>query len=293
MSIPLFHRQNGETDHRAMVLIHGVTDSHEAWEPIVMHLRPHHHVIRLDLRGHYRSPLPKRSPIRTITSDEYRLSDYSNDVISLLDRLGLRKAILVGHSLGGLVAQEVAVRRPDLTGGLVLVASTSNATNSDSLRNLFDQVVCRRVQEVATKHRLEFPAGVLDLSMQELDPELGDWVRQVWCHDSRVHPSWCARSAEIIGALKLQTWIGALKGLLESNITTRVSDIQIPMRILHGSDDEVFPPGTHLPIMSVALARSSPAVRVYADCGHNLPWHAPRLLAEDLTAFYEELGRIK
>jgi 3-oxoadipate enol-lactonase len=101
------------------VLLHpGFADS-RIWEPQWPLYREQFRVIRCDLPGFGRSPI-RSLPVR-----------YALEVAALLDRLGIEQAALVGCSLGGRVALELAVARPDLVRALVLVgAATSEALAS-------------------------------------------------------------------------------------------------------------------------------------------------------------------
>lgn len=86
-----------------VVLIHGVGMNADVWRPQVRVLAAHHDVISMDMPGHGESTLPP---------DPARLEDYGEAVVGLLDALGIQRAALVGHSMGALVAMQVALRHP-------------------------------------------------------------------------------------------------------------------------------------------------------------------------------------
>jgi pimeloyl-ACP methyl ester carboxylesterase len=98
----------------AVVLIHGIGDSSATWESVIPALARHHLVIAPDLLGHGRSDKPRA---------DYSVAAYANGVRDLLGVLGIRRATLVGHSLGGGVAMQFAYQFPDRTERLVLVGS--------------------------------------------------------------------------------------------------------------------------------------------------------------------------
>lgn len=107
----LYHETSG--DGKPVVLLHpGFADS-RIWDPQWRRYTQRFRVIRCDLRGFGRSP-PGEMPIT-----------YAADVAALLDGLRIRDAALIGCSLGGRVALELAVARPDLVGALVLVGATT------------------------------------------------------------------------------------------------------------------------------------------------------------------------
>ncbi|MBS7537999.1 alpha/beta fold hydrolase [Ancylobacter lacus] len=93
-----------------VILVHGVGMALEAWEPQVAVLAANHEVIALDMPGHGGSSLPPA---------DARLSDYSAQVVGLMDALGLSQAVVIGHSMGALVALDVALAHPGRVCGVV------------------------------------------------------------------------------------------------------------------------------------------------------------------------------
>lgn len=87
-----------------LLLIHGVGMNAAIWQPQIDLLKSRYDVIAIDMLGHGVSPLPP---------EQAALSDYAGQVIGLLDHLGLERVSIVGHSMGALVAQEVALAAPE------------------------------------------------------------------------------------------------------------------------------------------------------------------------------------
>jgi len=105
--------QDGPCDAPALLLIHGSASSTRSWDPLVLTLAKSHRVIRIDLLGHGRSA---KSAV-----GGYEIPDQGRRVGVALDRLGVKHAIVVGHSSGGAVATALAEQRPDLVTALVLI----------------------------------------------------------------------------------------------------------------------------------------------------------------------------
>ena len=91
------------------VFIHGLACDHTAWAPQFADLSRDHRCLSVDLRG--RGDSTAKGP--------YGVIQQAEDVAAILDALGVRPAIIVGHSLGGLVALELNRRRPELVLGAV------------------------------------------------------------------------------------------------------------------------------------------------------------------------------
>lgn len=108
--VRLAYRLSGPVDAPPLVLLHGLGAGAADWDAIVPAVARRHHVHALDLRGHGDSDWP----------GDYSLELMRDDVLGLLDALGLERVDLVGHSLGGVVAYLVAAERPGSVGRLVL-----------------------------------------------------------------------------------------------------------------------------------------------------------------------------
>ena len=85
-----------------IVLVHGITDRRDDWRPIVDRLSATHRCVTLDLRGHGESG----------DADDYSALAMATDVVAVVDALALDRPMLIGHSLGAMVATAAALRAP-------------------------------------------------------------------------------------------------------------------------------------------------------------------------------------
>jgi pimeloyl-ACP methyl ester carboxylesterase len=113
----LFLYDTGQTDaapqrSSPMLLIHGLGDEADAWRYTLPPLAADRRVIAPDLPGFGRSDKPKRA---------YTLSFYQETLFKLLDALEIDRVILVGHSLGGIIAHGMALARPQRVERLILL----------------------------------------------------------------------------------------------------------------------------------------------------------------------------
>src|SRR5918999_335642 len=97
-----------------IVLIHGITGSSDTWEEVIEELAEDHTVVVPDLLGHGESAKPR---------GDYSLGAYASGIRDLLAALGHDRATVVGHSLGGGVAMQMAYQFPERVERLVLVSS--------------------------------------------------------------------------------------------------------------------------------------------------------------------------
>ena len=106
------YRRAGEGS--AVVLLHGIGSNSLTWEPVAAALAERHDVIAPDFLGHGASAKPR---------GDYSLGAFASGVRDLLQMLGVERATIVGHSLGGGVAMQLAYQHPELCERLVLVSS--------------------------------------------------------------------------------------------------------------------------------------------------------------------------
>jgi len=97
-----------------LVLIHGITSSSASWEPVLPALADHFEVLAPDLLGHGQSDKP---------AGDYSLGSHACLVRDLMLTLGYESGTIVGHSLGGGIAMQLAYQFPELIDRLVLVSS--------------------------------------------------------------------------------------------------------------------------------------------------------------------------
>ena len=110
----------------AMVLLHGFLENQTMWQDLVPELSQKYRVITIDLLGHGESGC---------VGYLHSMEDNAEAVHSVLSKLRIRKAIFVGHSMGGYVALAVAELYPTGVKGLVLMNSTSKADSEERKAN--------------------------------------------------------------------------------------------------------------------------------------------------------------
>ncbi|MEV4416036.1 alpha/beta hydrolase [Catellatospora sp. NPDC049609] len=98
-------------DEPGLLLLHGFSDSGACWQPVLPGLTAHAGAVTLDARGHGSSGLPDE-PTGTAAN--------AADAALVLDELGGRPMVVIGHSMGALAAAALAAARPDLVRALVL-----------------------------------------------------------------------------------------------------------------------------------------------------------------------------
>ncbi|WP_317056882.1 alpha/beta fold hydrolase [Roseovarius rhodophyticola] len=138
-SVALNYRDEGEG--APVLFVHGVGADLESWDGVLRNLCPGRRYLRYDQRGHGQS---RRTP------GPYTLQDLSGDAVALLDHLGVECVSVVGFSLGGLVAQAIALDHPERVQCLTLISTVAGRTPQEQIRvNERAETLAR---EGATRH---------------------------------------------------------------------------------------------------------------------------------------------
>ncbi|MDR2850246.1 MAG: alpha/beta fold hydrolase [Verrucomicrobiota bacterium] len=140
---------NAESEGRgdAVVILHGLMGSCENWRGARAALARHHRVVCLDLPNHGRSPQAARFDLRTM----------GDDVAETLDALSVGAAVVVGHSLGGKVAMQMASDHADRLRGLAVVDISPRAIPPV---HLFVLRACGQLDLAAAARRSELDAAL-------------------------------------------------------------------------------------------------------------------------------------
>jgi pimeloyl-ACP methyl ester carboxylesterase len=111
--IALAHTESG-SGTPPLVFVHGWTCDHTFFAPQVAHFSRSHRVVVVDLRGHGASDAPRQ---------DYTVVGFADDLAWQCAQLGIARPVIVGHSMGGTIALEIAARYPELAAAIVLIDS--------------------------------------------------------------------------------------------------------------------------------------------------------------------------
>ncbi|MBN9218438.1 MAG: alpha/beta hydrolase [Mesorhizobium sp.] len=240
----------------ALLLVHGFTDTSRSFSLLAPHLTGRR-LIMPDLRGHGAS----------YDGGRYAVADFADDIAGLIHRLRLDRPILVGHSLGGMVAISLAARRPDLIGGLVVLASTLNPGFMPG-------------------HPLLAAIEALHDPISPADPLFAWWHA---CQHA-VPLAFLAELANDASAMPARRWRAILEEICRTDLNGLAQAVQARTLIVAGASDPLFD-GRHQQVLSSALPH---AHLVQAQgCGHNPHWEAPAFVARAITDAFGLAGPVE
>jgi pimeloyl-ACP methyl ester carboxylesterase len=251
--IRLKYVEMGQPQGPPLVLVHGMTDNSRSWSLIAPALAADFRLIIPDLRGHGDSDKPD---LRM-----YPISSYADDLASLMDALGIDSALVVGHSLGSMIAQALAVNYPEKVRKVVLESS------------------CLVKFESMGKDVYEAAVGFGE------DPPPDDFMEAWYSNPNPVDPDFLRREMAESKALPPHAWRAIAKGTAASDLTPFMDELKAPTLILWGSADGFF--GAEA---QTALKAALPQAQTidYLDVGHNIHWESPEIMAKDVIGFLKK-----
>ncbi|MEU6091914.1 alpha/beta fold hydrolase [Streptomyces sp. NPDC047085] len=229
-----------------LVFVHGWTANRHRWDHQMAHFAERRRVIRLDLRGHGEST---GAGVRTI-------AELASDVLALLDHLKVERFVLVGHSMGGMISQTIALAHPDRVERMVLVNSIGRMTYSRGRGLLMAASTLVPFKLfVAANIQRAFKPGYPREEIREHIRASADTPREV-----------------------VMTLYGAMRAF---DVLDRAGEIRTPTLMVHGYHDVQLPVRQ---MLRMAKAYPDAVVRII-DAGHELPVEKPAELTEALDRF--------
>lgn len=125
------YQAHGPKEKPAVVFSNSLGSDLRIWDRVAARLLPHFHVVRYDLRGH---------GLSEAFTPPYSAVDLARDVVALLDALEIREAVICGVSVGGVIAQAVALNHPDRVRGLVLADTGARIGSAEAWQQRIDKV---------------------------------------------------------------------------------------------------------------------------------------------------------
>jgi pimeloyl-ACP methyl ester carboxylesterase len=245
----------GSTD--AVVFLHSLGGSAADWSAEMDALSSDHRVISVDLPGFGAAPVPATGTT---------LAAYADEVLDVLNGLGVAAATLVGLSMGGMVALQAAVRRPDRVAGLVLCSTTARV--DDAVKAILGS--CG--DAIAAAGMAAFADGM---------------VQQIFSPQMLLEPT--PQAAAYIANLRASEpagFISAASAIAGHDVEARLGELSCPALVIHGEADALIKPANGVRIASLIHGAK---LELYPGCWHMTPLEEPLRFQKQLAAFISSI----
>ena len=240
-----YAHQPGPSDRPTLLLIHGAGGRHIDW-PNKVRFLPETTVYTLDLPGHAGSDKPGRTTIEA----------YAADVAAFIEALGLRRMVLVGHSMGGAIAQTLALWDTPQVIGLVLVGTSA---------------------------RLRVGPLILDNILPNYRQAVDLISKFGWSNQAR--PVQVGLAKRLLAETGPEVLHGDFMACHHFDVRDRLAKINLPTLVISGAEDQMTPAK-----FGRALAEGLPQAKfvIIDGAGHFLMQEAPDQVALEISRFLAE-----
>lgn len=250
----LHYVERGAQDpSRTIIFLHGYTDSSFSFAelmPALTQLDPSLRMIAIDQRGHGESSRPACC---------YTPHDFARDVVAFMDARGIRTATIVGHSMGGLIAQLVAIDQPQRITGVVLMGTAASFDNP-VVRDVLTTVKTL-TDPVDRTFATEFQASTVHTPIPEAQ---------------------LARYVDASMTVPARVWIETLGEIVKLDTRPDLGRIRARTLVLWGDRDTIVSRDDQ---QAFVQGIPNATLKVYESIGHGMHWEAPARVAADLMAF--------
>lgn len=249
--VELEYVEQGDATGVPVIFLHGITDSWHSFESTLEYLPQSIHAFALSQRGHGDSERP---------SGSYTPKQFAADVAAFIVQKNLGSAVIVGHSMGGVHAQQFAIDFPHLTKGLVVIGSDPNFSNNPGMPE-FHQEVLAMQEHISFEFMSEFQKATLAVPI-----------------DSAYFNLLVEEGTKV----PVYVFQSAFTGLMETDLTQQLKTITTPTIIFWG-DLDAFCTREGQDVLASNIRRAK--LLVYERTGHALHWEHPQRFAKDLSEF--------
>jgi pimeloyl-ACP methyl ester carboxylesterase len=250
----------GDLESPAVVLLHGFTADLRMWAGQTEPFSTDYRVIAPDLRGHGRTDAPEDPA-------DYTMERYRDDLLALLDGLGIDICALVGCSFGGMIAVHFATEHPERIAALVLSDTSAAFDHPD-----YDQRYREREAGIAANMEIVDRFGPAELGKRAAanisDPFLAEGMRTRYAKMSR---------EGVLGAASVRRGRPNVLPLLHERLN-------MPVLICTGTEDPVHS-------ASLVMANELPSARVttFRDTGHGIPSLRADAFNDTVLGFFNDV----
>lgn len=240
----------------ALVFVHALGTSLRIWDDLVPLLPPTLRILRFDLRGHGASDVPLAP---------YAMGTLIRDTERLMDHFALKDAVILGLSIGGLIAQGLAVKRLDLIRAMVL---SNTAASIGRPEHWADRIAAIRAGGMQALH---------DATMER-------WLGRKW-RESPALP----RLSSLFLATDPEGWCGCAGAISGTDFYETTATLTLPTLAIAGGNDGSTPPDLVRETAELVKGHHFALIR---GAGHIPPVEKPAEYAAVLTQFLSGIGHV-
>lgn len=257
--ISISYVEKGKPEGIPVILLHGYSDSWHSYDLVLPELPDYLHAYALSMRGHGNSSKP---------AEGYSMENMAKDIAAFMQAKQIKSAVIVGHSLGSVVAQTFAINYPSLTKGLVLVGTFARPATHKDIAEL-GQLISNFSDPVDRAFVVEFQKSTLF---------------------RKVPDSFFETAVEESMKLTANVWKQIMTNLSTVDNVRGLQSMDTPTLLVWG-DKDAFCKRQEQDLLLRRMKKAS--LLVYQGTGHAVHWEEPARFAGDLAFFINNLPPFK
>jgi non-heme chloroperoxidase len=248
--VKLPYVERGNAAGVPVIFLHGITDSLRSFDLLLPRLPRSVRAFAVTQRGHGDAARPETG---------YAAADFAADIAEFMDFVGIKSAVIVGHSMGSFNAQRFAMDYPERVSGLVLIGSFPTCKDNREVLEFVEIVVRPLSDPIPREFAVEFQQSTF---AKPIPPEFFETIVNV----------------------PARVWKAAFDELKNSDNSDELGKIKAPTLLIWGELDAYFPRGDQEKLLEKI---NNSELIVYPEVGHAPHWEEPQKVADDIVNFIE------
>ncbi|MGG7565913.1 3-oxoadipate enol-lactonase [Rhodovulum sp. DZ06] len=254
----IHYADEGDPDGAPVLFANSLGTDFRVWDALIPRLPAGLRIIRFDKRGHGLSEAPE---------PPYGMQELVHDAAAVLDHLKVKDAVVVGLSIGGLIAQGLAAERPDLVKAMVLMDTAAKIGTEDMWNARIDQVQAQGIASMAE--------GILER-----------WFARAFREEK---PGELAMWRAMLTRTTVEGYAGCCGAIRDCDLMESTSRLTLPTLAMGGDEDGSTPPDLVRETANLVLGARFELIR---GAGHLPCVEKPGETAALISAFLEEVGHV-
>ena len=251
--VTLDHVEKGNKTGTPVIFLHGLTDSWHSFESVFATLPSSVRGFAITQRGHGDSEKP---------AEGYTPREFAADVAAFIRQKSLGSAIIVGHSMGGIHAQQFALSYPKLVKGIVIIDSDPAFKDNPGMKEFYQEAMTMK-----GKFSRDYMDGFQKSTIA--NPIDSAYYRVIVAEGMKT---------------PVRVFQSVLSGIMQVDFVPQLKNIQCPVLVLWG-DKDAFCIRKGQDLMTTHLKKAK--LVIYEGIGHALHWEEPKRFVNDLMQFIQ------
>lgn len=295
--IEMKYIEEGNPDGDVLILLHGYTDTSRSFKNVVNEILLLNNNIRIivpDLRGHGGSSMPSISG-----KNDFEMQYFAADILDLMYKKNISSAHFVGHSMGNIIAQEIAHSNPDKVQSLILLGAFVNGKKNKAIQEYLTAITEEWKQKLILKYGENWKRESYSLTPEILGDDVTTFLKNEWVIEDTAPKDLLLSIFKETSSLPLGTWFHTLDALKKIDNTEKLISIKSPVLVLWANGDLICPEPDQDEVKDALrqagkkskmpmLYKSYNSSKDNQQVGHNFHWALSKSVARDILLFIQQ-----